>query len=117
VKLLLDNCVDIRAKSLWPSHEVVHARDLEWRNLSNGKLLSTAAAAGFEAMITVDKNLRFQQNLKTLPVGVIEIDAVRNRLPEIASLAAAVERALAHLQSYRFISVRPDGSFLLLGER
>ena len=117
MKLLLDNCVDIRAKSLWSAHEVVHARELEWRNLANGRLLSSAASAGFDAMITVDKNIRFQQNLSALPVGVVEIDTLRNRLPEVASVAGAVERALVHLRTHRFISVKADGTYELLGER
>jgi hypothetical protein len=40
-----------------------------WSGIKIGKLL-TLAAAEFDAFITVDKNLSFQQNLEKLPMAV-----------------------------------------------
>jgi hypothetical protein len=59
MKVLLDNCLDIRAKSLVSAPEVEHVLDRGWATLSNGNLLATAAAHGFDVFLTVDKNLRF----------------------------------------------------------
>lgn len=73
MKVLLDNCVHIKLKTLVQNHEVVHARDLGWRELGNGALLAEAAAAGFAAMITVDKKIRYEHNLNLLPVGILEL--------------------------------------------
>jgi len=39
------------------------ARELAWDRLSNGKLLRQAERAGFEVLLTADKNMRHQQNL------------------------------------------------------
>jgi hypothetical protein len=36
MRILLDNCVDIRFARLITGHEVRHARDLGWQDLSNG---------------------------------------------------------------------------------
>ena len=45
-------------------HEVTLAIDRGWDKVSNGELLAKADAAGFEILLTTDKNIRYQQNLK-----------------------------------------------------
>ena len=109
MRVLLDNCVAYRAKGLFPGHEVVHAKDLDWDALANGKLLAAAGGAGFEVMITVDKHIRGQQNLNELPLTVLEINSPDSRLPELARLAQFVLQALVECQHYRFVSVQRDG--------
>jgi predicted nuclease of predicted toxin-antitoxin system len=66
MKVLLDNCVHYKAKSLFTGHEVSHARDVGWRQLSNGELLAHAAGA-FDVLITADKKIRYEQNLERIP--------------------------------------------------
>jgi hypothetical protein len=117
VKLLLDNCVDIHVKALFAAHEVEHVLDRGWDALSNGKLLATAAAAGFQALVTVDKNLRYQQNLQTLPLAVIELDVVKNRMDELSRLTPFLARALQQAARFRFVSIKVDGTAEYLAER
>jgi hypothetical protein len=45
-------------------HTVTEARARGWEALENGDLLREAEASGFDVLITTDKNLRYQQNLK-----------------------------------------------------
>ena len=45
-------------------HKVVKAKDRGWDTLTNGDLLSVAETAGFEILITADKNMRYQHNLE-----------------------------------------------------
>jgi hypothetical protein len=47
-------------------HMVTEARARGWAELENGKLLDEAEAAGFEVLVTTDKNLSYQQNLACL---------------------------------------------------
>jgi uncharacterized membrane protein YwzB len=42
--------------------------------------LLALAAAEFDAFITVDKNLPYQQNLAALPIALIVLDSVSNAL-------------------------------------
>ena len=44
-------------------HEVATAYECGWSDKQNGDLLKAAEAEGFEAMITTDQNLRYQQDL------------------------------------------------------
>lgn len=53
------------------SHEVVTAFEQGWGTLQNGALLQAAEAAGFEAIVTTDQNLRYQQNLAELGLAIL----------------------------------------------
>jgi hypothetical protein len=47
-------------RSLHP-HIVKEAKAQGWDTLSNGELLKAAEEAGFDVLLTTDKNLRYQQ--------------------------------------------------------
>ena len=59
MRVLLDNCVDVRFAHLIPNHEVAHARDHGWQEYENGSLLTAAEEAGFDVLVTTDKNMRY----------------------------------------------------------
>ena len=96
MKVLLDECVDWRLARDIVGHEVKTARRMGWTTVTNGALLSLAAAH-FDAFVTVDRNLSFQQNLGTFPIAVIVLRAKTNRLadlrPFVPSLMAAIASA------------------------
>jgi hypothetical protein len=52
-------------------HTVTEARARGWDELSNGELLTEAEVAGFEILITTDKNLRYRQNLTGRKIAVV----------------------------------------------
>ncbi len=58
------------ARSL-AGHEVTEAIERGWDRLSNGQLLATAEAAGFDLLLTTDKNIRYQQNLKGRRIAIV----------------------------------------------
>lgn len=96
MRILLDNCVDVRCKKLLSEHDVVHARDMGWQELGNGKLLSEAEAAGFRVFITVDKNLRHQQNLSKRQISVVTLSPKITEFEFIASLVETLNVWLSH---------------------
>jgi hypothetical protein len=51
--------------------------EMGWGGVKNGALL-TLAAKEFDAFLTVDKNLPYQQNVANLPVAVIVLEAYSN---------------------------------------
>jgi hypothetical protein len=117
VRLLLDNCVDIHAKQLFAGHEIEHVLDRGWDGLINGKLIVTAAEGGFQVLVTVDKNLRYQQNLERMPLSVLELDVLKNRMEELRRVAPFIPRALEQTIRFRFVSIKPDGTIECLAER
>lgn len=104
MRLLLDESVPSRFRRSLPSHEVRTVVEMGWSGIKNGELLALAANE-FDAFITVDKNLRYQQNLTTLPVAVIVLDAVSNELPALLPLVPVLERALSSLKPRTYTRV------------
>lgn len=94
MRLLLDESVPSRLRRALPSHEVRTVVEMGWSGVKNGKLLLRAAKA-FEAFITIDKNLPYQQNQATLPIAVLVLDAVSSELPVLLQLVPRLEIALA----------------------
>ena len=76
-------------------HAVRTTDDEGWSALANGDLLAAAERAGFDVLVTGDRNLTYQQNLsgRRLSLVVLSTPAwpvVRANLPRVI---AAVERA------------------------
>jgi len=71
MNILLDHCVPARLGALLGGHGVRTARLEAWDDLGNGRPLSATAEAGFGALITLDRGIRHQQNVKVLPVLVV----------------------------------------------
>jgi hypothetical protein len=65
----------------------------------NGRLLSLAETAGFDIFLTIDKSLRYQQNLAGRNIAIVVVRAKSNRLKDL----------LPHVEACRLImnSIRP----------
>lgn len=97
MRLLLDESIPVRLRRSLPSHDVRTVVEMGWSGVKNGKLLALAAGE-FDAFVTVDKNLPYQQNLTTLPVAVIVLNAASNELTALLPLLPSLEQALPSLK-------------------
>ena len=52
-------------------HTVVEAIAKGWDKLSNGELLKVAEEGGFDVLLSTDKNIRYQQNLKGRRIAIV----------------------------------------------
>ena len=52
-------------------HTVMKAKDRGWDTMSNGDLLTVAEQAGFDMLVTADKNMRYQQNLEGRRIALV----------------------------------------------
>ncbi len=67
---------------------------LGWAGLKNGALLRQAVGQ-FQVLVTMDKNLQFQQNLAAHAIGVVLIRAHSNRLDDLRPLVPQIVDAVA----------------------
>jgi hypothetical protein len=83
------------ARYLIEHHAVTEARARGWEELENGDLLNEAEAAGFEVLVTTDKNLSYQQNLsgRKIAVGVLGQGRWTLIKPHVAQVVATVNAA------------------------
>jgi predicted nuclease of predicted toxin-antitoxin system len=107
LKLLLDECINWRFARDLADHEVVWVPDAGWRGVKNGELLALAQQE-FDAFITVDRNLQFQQNVSRFKIAVlvlkgrsIEIDDLRTLLPQIRSVLPSLVQGTVTVVSSR----------------
>ncbi len=104
MRLLRDESVPAKLKRAIPGHAVSTVVEMGWTGVKNGKLLALAAAE-FNAFITVDKNLPYQQNLKALPIAVVVLNAVSNELPVLLRLVPELEHELEKLVPKTYVLV------------
>src|SRR5271157_4725219 len=95
MRILLDNGTPRGITRSLSGHTVEESRDHGWDALSNGELLTTAEEAGFEVLVTTDKNIRYQQNLAGRRIAIVVLGKGRWRLikPMSANVSAAVNAA------------------------
>ena len=79
-----------------------------WEALQNGMLL-IQAAAHFDVILTVDKRMKFHQNLHTLPVSVIVLDAPTNTPETLMLFAPFVEALLPSLRTGQMVEIDSVG--------
>ncbi|HET6843190.1 MAG TPA: hypothetical protein VFK06_16170 [Candidatus Angelobacter sp.] len=78
------------ARYLIDHHMVTEARARGWEQLGNGELLKQAESAGFEVLVTTDKNLRYQQNLEGRRIALVVLgqgrwSLIRHSVPQIVA--------------------------------
>ena len=85
MRVLLDECVDRRLAREIIGHDVTTVPDAGWASAKNGDLLALAQK-NFDAFVTVDRNLSFQQRLPSFSIVVVILRARTNRVVDLRLL-------------------------------
>ena len=104
MRLLLDECVAKRLTRELPGHDARTVQDLGWAGIKNGALLKLANGQ-FDALLTVDQGIEYQQNLSGLSISVVVMMAPSNDVDDLRPLLPGVEEALATLRPGEIIRV------------
>lgn len=75
-----------------------------WGGITNGEVLQLAASE-FDAFITVDKSLRYQQNLSGLPIAVVVLRAHSNELQVLMPLLPRLAESLVSVKPRSFVEI------------
>lgn len=92
MRVLFDNGTPRPIARSLVGHEVAFARELQWHELKNGELLSQAENAGYDVLLTSDKNMRYQQNLAQRKIAIVVLG--NQQWPEVKMNLAAVVAAI-----------------------
>src|ERR1035437_5879244 len=95
MRILFDHVTPRGIARFLPGHTVTKAKDRGWDKLTNGELLAEAEGAGFDVLLTADKNMRYQQNLTGRRIALVVLSTPqwpRVRL-HLDIIAAAVNAA------------------------
>ena len=98
MRILLDECVPKPLKRELADYDIrtvtETVTEMGWSGKKNGELLQLMDQAGFTVLLTVDQNLRYQQNLQQAEVTVVVMVAPSNRLSYLVPLIPSVRSAL-----------------------
>jgi len=95
VRVLFDESMPRPLRRDLVGHDVSTVGQMGWAGNKNGVLLSLAAAAGFEALLTCDRNMQHQQNLSALGLALIVIAVPDTNVETIQPLVPDILAVLA----------------------
>ena len=104
MKLLLDECVARDLKKDLAAHDVNTVTEAGYQGMKNGALLR-AAATQYDVLITVDRNLAFQQNIRSLQIAILIIVAGGITYDDLKSFTPRILEALGGIQPGEVVTV------------
>ncbi len=95
MRILLDEHLNWRLARVFSSaHEVRSVREMGWTGMRNGDLLRLAERE-FDVIVTMDRNMEYQQNLLRHNLAVILLLSTNNRLEDTEGFVPEIEHVLA----------------------
>jgi len=75
--------------------ELVTVQYLGWSGLKNGELLDKAETSGFDVLVTGDKTIDYEQDMKDRKIAVVSLSAPHWPLikPHVSRIVLAIEGA------------------------
>ena len=81
--------------------EVFTVRELELSGIKNGKLMTYCAENNFDILLTIDKNLMFQQNLEKYPVTIVVFNCLSSKIEELALFIPSFEKQINSFEKHK----------------
>lgn len=103
MRILFDQGTPAPLRRFLETSEVVTASERGWGDLSNGNLIDAAEAAGFDVLVTTDRNLRYQQNLSHRKIAIAVI--LQSAWPLLEKRAAEVAKAIDAMTPGGFVEI------------
>ncbi len=115
MRILFDHGTPSGIAKALAGHEVTEAIDRGWDCISNGELLKVAEEAGFELLLTTDKNLLYQQNLSGRKIAIVVLGNSTWRFvqPYLDQVSSAVNAAIPGSYAEVDIPLPPKKPFTL----
>ncbi|MCX6161986.1 MAG: hypothetical protein NTV87_11745 [Ignavibacteriae bacterium] len=83
MKILLDECVTKKVIVLLEGHTVFTIGQMEWKGLKNGMLLKQAEQNKFDILLTIDKNICYQQNTAKYNLAIVVLDTNNSNIESL----------------------------------
>src|SRR5271169_1698107 len=95
MRIIFDQATPVPIRSYLEGHTVRTAAQEGWDKLRNGDLLMVAEEAGFDLLLTTDKNMRYQQNLAGSKIAIVVLGLQQwpQLRPHVKRVVEAVNKA------------------------
>ncbi len=107
MRVLIDEDLDVSLRYLFDENvetETVQYRG--WKSFDNGDLLEVAQEE-YDVLVTMDTNIRHQQNLDRFDIAVVVLRAKSKDLEDLEALMPQVNELLPNLKPSQLAEVLP----------
>jgi putative NIF3 family GTP cyclohydrolase 1 type 2 len=101
--VLFDNGTPRGLARFLTGHSVEEARARGWEELANGELIDVAEQAGFEVLVTTDKNIHYQQNYRARKIALVVLE--HSQWPMVKLVAENIAAAVNSAQPVSYVVV------------
>ena len=101
MKILLDECITKRLKEYLKEYEVLTVRELKLSGIKNGKLMTFCVENNFDMLLTIDKNIMFQQNINQYPVTIVVLNCRTSKIEDLIAFLPSFKSQLGKFQKQK----------------
>jgi predicted nuclease of predicted toxin-antitoxin system len=101
MKILLDECVTKRLKNHLQEFEIFTVRQLGLSGIKNGQLMAYCVENNFDILLTIDKNLIFQQNLDKYSVTIVVLNSLTSKIEELITFLPAFKLQIKDFKKHQ----------------
>jgi hypothetical protein len=103
VRVLFDQGTPKPLRRSLQRHTIETAYERGWSTLENGELIAQAEEAGFDVLLTTDRQLRYQQNLSKRRLAIVVLSTTQ--LPRVRSAIPLIQAALDQTTAGSYLEV------------
>jgi hypothetical protein len=108
MKILLDECVTKHLKPHLKDYEVFTVREMQWSGIKNGKLLALCVEHAFDILLTIDKNLYFQQNLDKHLITIVVLNSFTSKIEELITFLPSFNIQIGQFEKHKAYLINKD---------
>jgi len=101
MKILLDECVTKRLKPYLSEYEVYTVSEMKWNGIKNGRLLALCIDNKFDLLLTIDKNLMYQQNPNKFSLTVAVLNSSTSKIEELILFMPSFKIQISQLEKHK----------------
>jgi len=98
MRILLDECVTKHLRPYLADYKVSTVSLEKWNGLKNGELLITAQEAGFNILLSIDKNLEHQQNMERYTISIIILNSKSSKIEDLKEFVPNLKLQLEYIE-------------------
>ncbi len=106
MKILFDQGTPVPLRRHLQGHSVKTAYEEGWATLSNGDLLTAAETHGYDLLVTTDRNLRYQKNLRNRHITIVVL--LSTSWPRIRQHTEMIRQVIDAMPSGGYVEIPID---------
>ena|ERR1035437_8080776 len=108
MKILLDEYITKLLKSHLANHTVFTVANMNWLGKKNGNLMKSAVVEGFDILLTIDKNLQFQNNMKDYEITLVIFDSQNSKIETLIDFIPIFEMQINSFEKGKIYVLKKD---------